>query len=67
MQMNGILDTLIGNTSAQATQSAIATAAATPFSVTLSVDSDTRDWIAMLLVAGVGLSVLAFYLKKQKL
>jgi hypothetical protein len=52
-----ILDVLTGKAAATATESAIATASATPFNVTLSVDPDTQTWLtqlaAVIVVAGI--------------
>jgi len=47
---SSILDVLTGQAAATATQSAIQTASATPFNVTISVDPETENWISVMLI-----------------
>ena len=58
-----LLDTLfpqVNTAAAQATNTALDTAAARPFAVTISIDSATQTWLSLVL----GIALIVYVVKK---
>lgn len=61
MQLGNILDKWVG----KATESAIAAATEKPINIALSVEPNTREWLALLVGGSVAAVLLFSYLRRK--